>query len=287
MTELNMLYYLLRLSQDEMKTTLTNFVEANFNKEDLIIADSYIFCKGNYPILLVAHMDTVYDHKFYSCYGNDFTHNQFKKKLFFDSVEKVIWSPEGLGADDRAGIFIIIKLLLAGLRPYVLFTTDEEIGGKGAKKFTEDFKDASLDKLIKFIVELDRKGKNDAVYYDCNNKLFQRYINSFDFIPKSGTFSDICIISPTLNIAGVNLSVGYYNEHCQNEYLSLLQNDKIYDIIYYMVKESKKLETGFSYFTENDSMERCICCGLSFPKTQMERFQNSFLCKDCLPFFKQ
>lgn len=40
-----MLYYLLRLSQDEMKTTLTNFVKANFNKEDLIIADSYIFAK--------------------------------------------------------------------------------------------------------------------------------------------------------------------------------------------------------------------------------------------------
>lgn len=105
MTELNMLYYLLGLSQDEMKATLTNFVEANFNKEDLIITDSYIFCKGDYPILLVAHMDTVYDHKFYSCYGNDFAHNQSKKKLFFDSIEKVIWSPEGLGADDRAGIF--------------------------------------------------------------------------------------------------------------------------------------------------------------------------------------
>ena len=285
MTELNMLYYLLGLSQEEMKITLTDFAEAIFNKKDLTITDSYIFCKGNYPILLVAHMDTIYDHSFYSLfYDNDFAHNQSKKKIFFDSSKKVIWSPEGLGADDRAGLFIIIKLLLAGLRPYVLFTTDEEIGGKGARQFAEDFKDASLDKFINFIVELDRKGKNDAVYYDCNNELFQSYINSFGFIPQLGTFSDICIISPILNIAGVNLSVGYYNEHCQNEYLSLLQNDKIYDIIYYMVKESKKLEKGFSYFTENDNTERCICCGLSFPKIQMKLYHNNFLCKDCLSF---
>lgn len=88
MTELNMLYYLLGLSQDEMKTTLTNFVEANFNKKDLIITDSYIFCKGNYPILLVAHMDTVYDHKFYSCYGNDFAHNQSKRNYFLIVLKK-------------------------------------------------------------------------------------------------------------------------------------------------------------------------------------------------------
>ena len=56
-------------------------------------------------------------------------------------------------------------------------------------------------------------------------------------------------------------------------------------VIYYMVKESKKLKKGFSYFTENDNMERCMCCDLSFPKTQMKLYHNNFLCKDCLSFF--
>lgn len=90
-----------------------------------------------------------------------------------------------------------------------------------------------------------------------------------------------------MNIAGVNLSVGYYNEHCQNEYLSLLQNNKIYDIMYYIIKESKKLKKGFTYFTKNNTLEKCISCGLSFPKKQIEQFQDKFLCKDCLPFFKE
>lgn len=287
MTELNMLYRLLDLNQLDMKRMLTNLLKQEFNKNDLIITNKYLFCKGDYPILLVAHMDTVYDHEFYSCYGNDFAKNQTKKKIFYDKEERVLWSPEGLGADDKAGIFLILKILMVGLRPYVLFTTDEEIGGKGAKQFSEDFKDIPLDNFIKFIVELDRKGKNEAVYYNCTNKFFEKYINSFGFVTRTGSFSDISIIFPALNIAGVNVSVGYYNEHRQNEYLSLLQNDKIYDIIYYMVKESKKLEGCFKYFPENKNIEKCLCCGLSFPKEEMEQFNSGFLCKDCLPFFKQ
>lgn len=140
MIELDILHHLLKLNQKDMKIVLETFIKSFFKDEEIFIADSYIFCKGKYPILLVAHIDTVYDHKFYNCAGNDFTNSDFsKKKIFFDSNEKIIWSPEGLGADDRAGIFIIIKLLLSGLRPYILFTTDEEIGRKGAKQFAQDF----------------------------------------------------------------------------------------------------------------------------------------------------
>lgn len=90
MTELNMLYRLLDLNQLDMKRMLTNLLKQEFNKNDLIITNKYLFCKGDYPILLVAHMDTVYDHEFYSCYGNDFAKNQTKKKIFYDKEERVL-----------------------------------------------------------------------------------------------------------------------------------------------------------------------------------------------------
>lgn len=43
-----------------------------------------------------------------------------------------MWSPQGLGADDRAGIFAIIQIIKSGLRPHIILTTDEEVGGVGA-----------------------------------------------------------------------------------------------------------------------------------------------------------
>ena len=73
---------------------------------------------GDIPIALVAHMDTV-----------------FKKppeEIFFDQKHNVMWSPQGLGADDRAGVFAIVQIVRSGLKPHVIFTTDEECGALGA-----------------------------------------------------------------------------------------------------------------------------------------------------------
>ncbi len=83
--------------------------------------------------------------------------------------------------------------------------------------------------------------------------------------------------------------MGYYEEHTPSEYLSLLQNDKIYDIIYYMVKESTKFEKPFKYLSQEESqLERCSCCNLFIPKRDLSYLkENGFLlCKDCIPFFK-
>ena len=58
-----------------------------------------------------------------------------------------------------------------GLRPSILFTTDEEIGGLGASSFTL-YQD-NLD--INYIIQLDRRGKNDVVRYDDDNLELTRY----------------------------------------------------------------------------------------------------------------
>jgi putative aminopeptidase FrvX len=81
----------------------------------------------------------------------------------------VIWSPDALGADDRAGVFAIIKILQSGLRPHIIFTTDEETGGYGAKALTSNacpFQD------VRYFIELDRQGALDCVFYNCDNKHF-------------------------------------------------------------------------------------------------------------------
>ncbi len=162
----------------------------------------FVYGEGTIPILLVAHVDTV--------------HVTLPHDIYVDKDEQVMWSPQGLGADDRAGVYAILQILEKGYRPFVLFTDEEESGGIGATNAAYLLKPD-----VKYVIGLDRRGSNDAVYYDCANCEFEDYITSQGFNFACGSFSDISILCPEWGIAGVNLSVGYYCAHTKAEYLKL------------------------------------------------------------------
>ena len=160
--------------------------------------DGYVYAKGDIPVLLVAHMDTVHKIK--------------PTEIYYDPTEDVMWSPQGIGGDDRCGVYAIFEILKTH-KPHVLFTEDEEVGGIGARKATE-----TLNKpKVNFMIELDRRGIKDCVFYDCDNQEFHEYIQKFGFEKAWGTFSDICKLSDAWDIASVNLSIGYNREHTTSE----------------------------------------------------------------------
>lgn len=193
--------WLFHLTPDELLfVTMPNALRKQ-GYNDIKYGNEYIYAKGEVPILLVAHVDTVFN------YG--------ERLILHDSRHNIIWSPDGLGADDRAGIAAIIEILNRGLKPHVVITNGEENGATGAREAANEIDFPKL----KFAISLDRKGSKDAVYYGCANKEFKEYIESFGFKTGIGTFSDISIICPTIGIAGVNLSIGYYLEHTYSEFL--------------------------------------------------------------------
>lgn len=102
------------------------------------------------------------------------------------------------------------------------------------KEHSADKLPKELDKL-KMLIEVDRKGHSDAVYYNCENIEFENYITGKGFKTAFGSFSDISLIAPELGVAAVNLSSGYYNAHTRYEYINLKQLNvtirKIIDII--------------------------------------------------------
>ena len=106
----------------------------------------------------------------------------------------------------------------------VLFCEDEESGGIGATKFTQ----TELAKTLEFnyIIEFDRQGKNDAVFYWCHNKEFEDFITKDYYQTAYGTFSDISVLAPYLGCAAVNLSCGYYKAHTTDEYVVFSQMEK-------------------------------------------------------------
>lgn len=187
-------------TQESLRQTLTSFLRSKY--DETIITSKYILAKGDIPIALIAHLDTVFTIP--------------AEEIYYDREKNVIWSPDGLGADDRAGVFSIIQIIKKGYRPHIIFTTDEERGAIGASELAKipcPFGD------LRFIIELDRRGKNDCVFYSCNNLDFIDYIEGYGFVEAIGTFSDISVLMGAWGVAGVNLSIGYKNEHSVSEIL--------------------------------------------------------------------
>lgn len=198
--EYSLLERLVTLSQKGMHRAMSTYLKTKY--KDIIVDEKYIVAIGDIPIALVAHMDTVFK------YPVD--------NMYYDAQKGAVWSPEGLGADDRAGIFAILQILKAGLRPSIILTTDEEVGAYGASALAG--KECPIPGL-KYMIQLDRRGTNDCVFYSCDNDLFVDYVESFGFIERWGTFSDISVLMPAWRICGVNLSVGYEDEHSVSEVL--------------------------------------------------------------------
>lgn len=190
-----------KLPQKSLMKTLYQILKKKYDK--IIFTQDYIFAQGEIPIALVAHMDTVF--------------NSPPTNIYYDREAGVIWSPEGGCGDDRAGVFAILKIIQGGLKPSIIFTTDEEQGGIGAEALVKDHPIAPIE--IRYIIELDRRGTNDCVFYECDNPSFVSYIETFGFIENLGSFSDISEICPAWGIAGVNLSIGYFDEHSVSETL--------------------------------------------------------------------
>ena len=199
-SEFELMENIFSLTQEQLKSTMTKFLKTKY--DTVVETDDYVYAIGDIPVALVAHLDTVFSAP--------------PKELFYDAQKGVIFTPNGLGADDRAGVYSIVSIIKDGYRPHIIFTTEEESGCIGA---------AALSKIdcpffnLNFIIELDRRGDCDCVFYDCENSEFTNYIQSFGFIEAYGTFSDICELCPSWGIAGVNLSVGYRNEHTYSEVL--------------------------------------------------------------------
>jgi len=160
----------------------------------------YLFINTGSSVLLQAHFDTV-------------------ATVNVDLIENngIYRNKHGvLGADDRAGIYAILKLL--PYNPSILITDGEESGGWGMRCFTEDIDKSEL-KNVNICLALDRQGVGEYVVYNDIPEKVHNYVKSFGFHREHGTFSDCSIFTDNYGIPSVNLSVGYHKQHTANEYL--------------------------------------------------------------------
>lgn len=218
---------ILGYNQSQLKNYLCNYLCGTGYK---IFTDSgYIFAKGNIPVLLVAHMDT---------FGGQIPKTIIKEPTL-DGI-RIIAENSIVGGDDRCGVWMIMNIIKK-VKCHVLFLEDEEMGCVGANKFALTEHIDYVKDNISFMIELDRRGKNDCVFYSNDNKEFVTYIEEKTGTKKAyGSMSDISKLMPKSCVAGVNLSCGYYKEHTKDEYVMVDEmNDMINRLIEYLSTETE------------------------------------------------
>lgn len=223
--EMNDLVNLCRYSQADLYSILINELKMLgykvYANDQSSTCSRYIYAVGDTPICLTAHLDTV------------FGYNRNKN---ISINRNIISSDEGLGADDRVGVYMILKIIKT-YKCNVLFLEDEECGHSGAVHFIAGpYKDMFI-KQNNFCIDLDMAGSNILTFYETTNKDFQKDVTNILLNykvrdPKLGA-SDLIELTigwdkegrngiqhyEGTNVASFNIGVGYYDEHTLEEYV--------------------------------------------------------------------
>lgn len=205
-----------------------------------------IYKKGKFDIILSAHLDQVKTNgKAIKFFMND--------QGYIGGFNKD-WEQTSLGADDKNGIWIILKALeIYGNDVSFIISEGEETGLIGihnldAKGILKDM----LSETDTQCIVLDRKGNFEILNSGGSCKycktLAQDMCNFLDntYTVGSGSCSDTQVLSGYCE--SVNMSVAYFNPHSQNEVTDFKALQKIKNDVMYVLESFKHYNTPTSIY---------------------------------------
>lgn len=194
------------------------YIIRQVHEYDFYVHDGNIYIeKGDAPQkpCIVAHMDTVHD------IVEDLSILDIDGKL--TGFNKVQMNQTGIGGDDKVGIFIALQCLHHFDNIKVAFFRDEEVGCVGSSAAYMCFFDNCT-----FVLQCDRKGNKDFITNasgtELSSSVFQKSIKStikkYGYSFADGMMTDVMTLKQNgLEVSCANISCGYYNPHCENEYV--------------------------------------------------------------------
>ena len=226
---------LYRMNEKETKNFMLKELQTMY--DNVLCRDGFVFAQGKFPVLLVSHLDTV--------------HEERVTDIIYSKDGTVVTAKEGIGADDKNGCYAILQVIKR-FNCSVLLCEQEEVGGVGANKFANSNLVKELD--FNYIIEFDRMGSNDAVFYNCANDDFEEFITKDFYKTNYGTYSDICDVAPAIGCAAVNLSIGYYLAHQLSEYTVLPEMEESIEAACKILERTTENDK-FEYIDAEDDYE--------------------------------
>ena len=162
---------------------------------------------------LVSHIDQVQ-----SIHSRDFQAIETKEIIFgYSPKNKRL---EGLGADDKNGVWICLRCLLKYENIKVAFFVGEEVGCVGSSKADMDFF-----KDVRFVIQCDRRGSSDLIASICSTEIASKEFieatghEQFGYHLEEGMMTDVLTLKENgLGVSAVNMSCGYYDPHSDHEF---------------------------------------------------------------------
>lgn len=243
----NLIYFLTKTQKELLKSLPYLLSSQGYNA---VVTDKYVagikYTDGQYP-LIVAHLDTINTHHGSNILSTDIIYDENSNRLCVAP-----WaSPEivCLGADDRAGVTIINELLNQKVQANVLFTTDEEIGCKGAEYIVGTNGLQELIDCTSCLIQIDR-GNHEGSYHECvfyqydyetNPEFLSPLAEYFDLA--NGSYTDVALLGSYFNKPIVNVSAGYKNEHTRQEYVDLNVVDYVIESLFNIIHKYTQMDT--------------------------------------------
>lgn len=199
--------------------------------------EKYAYLRGAREdrVLLVAHIDTVWDEEYIGKRELGEQLPTYKDGEFFSGNKKI-----GIGADDRAGCAMIWKMRQSGHS--ILILDGEERNRAGARFLKES--NRTLYKEISshsFIIELDHLDTNHASFRGVEvTSKFKKYIKEQTGFAEKGIKGrcDLDILCD--NVCGVNVGIGYYDCHTPKERLVLSEWESTYNTLLAFLQKPQK-----------------------------------------------
>ncbi len=82
-----------------------------------------------------------------------------------------------------------------------------------------------------FVIQFDRRNGTDFKCYDVGTDEFRSYVAKKTGYTEPDRRFTTDIVTLCHEIAGVNLSVGYHNEHHENEYLNIVEWEHTLNVV--------------------------------------------------------
>jgi hypothetical protein len=181
---------------------------------------------GTAPVLWSCHTDTV--------------HKQGGTQLLSvvnDVVRVADKQSNCLGADDTAGMWLMMEMIRANKPGLYIFHRAEEIGGQGSEHIATNFANDIMAE-IKYAIAFDRRGTSSIITHQaggrcCSNAFALSLSQALGMGHKAddgGTFTDTANYTHIIGEC-TNVSVGYEREHTKEERLDLAYLRRLRDAL--------------------------------------------------------
>ena len=184
---------------------------------------------GEYYPCVTSHMDSVQEKATpYALAGAELplltrrmkstTNDEHRHEIYIDG--------QGIGADDKLGVYISLQLVKHFDKIKAAFFVEEEIGMCGSKELDVKFFDD-----VAYVIGWDSPDLTRAAWKCSGTQLFTAkfftdhlfpVVKKWGFVEKdfhSEPFTDVCQIRDKTDLMCMNFGNGGYNAHAQNEYL--------------------------------------------------------------------